>query len=265
MKKVRGRLTLLKMILLQNVGKKFSGRTAVDNVSLEIGRGEIVGLLGPNGAGKTTTIRMIAGTLLPSSGQVFIDAEELSQHEEKKSLIGYLPENNPLYENLTVEEHLRFFFELKQMSLSRHSGRGPESDPGVAQDDRIKSVVKLLSLETVYYRPIGELSKGFKQRVGLSQTLLSDPAILLLDEPTEGLDPNQRREIQDLIKGLGKERTVVICSHVLSEVAKMCQRILIINQGRIVADDRVENLGQTFSERLVKLEEVFEQLTRDSE
>lgn len=206
------------MIKANGLTKIFSGKKVVDDISFQIDKGEIVGLLGPNGAGKTTTIRMIAGTLPPSQGEVLVEGS-----------IGYLPENNPLYDFLTVEEHFKFWGQLKGLKweyfLSRRS-----------------LLLETLGLGSVYFRLIGELSKGYKQRVGLSQALLSDPPILLLDEPTEGLDPNQRREIESLIKGLGQERTVIICSHVLSEVTKICQRVIIINKGKIVADDQVGNL-----------------------
>lgn len=241
------------MIKLVDISKKFLGKTVVSNLNLSVGKGEIVGLLGPNGAGKTTTIRMITGTLPPSSGQIFIDGEDLSEHEEKKSLIGYLPENNPLYENLTVEEHLRFWADVKQ--LTHPSGSGQAIENG----ELIERAVKNLSLESVYYRPIAELSKGFKQRVGLSQALLSDPSILLLDEPTEGLDPNQRREIHELVLGLGQDRTVIVCSHVLSEINKMCSRVLIIHQGQLVADGTVKKITESGK---FSLEDVFAKLTK---
>lgn len=227
------------MIKANKLTKIFSGKKVVDEISFQIGNGEVVGLLGPNGAGKTTTIRMIAGTLPPSRGEVLVEDKNLFVDGDfEKSIIGYLPENNPLYDFLTVEEHLKFWWDLKK-------------DQGENKKQTIDRLVGELGLAEVYYRPIGQLSKGFRQRVGLSQALLAEPKILLLDEPTEGLDPNQRREIESLIKGLGRERTVVICSHVLSEVTKMCQRVIIINQGRIVADDSVEGLTQNSQEKQV--------------
>ena len=229
------------MIELINLTKKYGGKKVVDGINLKITEGEIVGLLGPNGAGKTTTIRMTAGTLPPTSGQALVNGEDIIEHDEGKKLIGYLPENNPLYENLTVEEFLNFWFEIK--NLNREN-----------KEETINRISKALDLKDVYYRPIAELSKGFKQRVGLAQALLSDPRILLLDEPTEGLDPNQRREVHQLILGLGKERTVIICSHVLSEITKMCSRVVIINKGKIAADDSVENLtAQTSGRQLLSL------------
>ena len=227
------------MIKATNLTKKYSGKVVVDGLSLSISKGEVVGILGPNGAGKTTTIRMIAGTLPPSGGEVLVDGKNIFDgNENQKEYIGYLPENNPLYENLTVAENLDFWANIKQI-------------PQTLKKETIEKLVKELGLEEVFYRPINELSKGYKQRVGLAQALIGDPKILLLDEPTEGLDPNQRREIQNLVTGLGKERTVVICSHVLSEITKMCGRAIIINHGKVVADDSVEKLTQSIGGKQV--------------
>ncbi|MCL5004322.1 MAG: ABC transporter ATP-binding protein [Patescibacteria group bacterium] len=222
------------MIKLEGLTKKFLGKTAVNNLNVEINDGEVVGLLGPNGAGKTTTIRMMAGTLPPTSGSVKIFGQNISEDEEVKNQIGYLPENNPLYENQTVEEHLNFWAEIKKI-------------PSASRREIIIKLIASLGLKEVYFQPIGQLSKGYKQRVGLSQSLLGDPKILLLDEPTEGLDPNQRREIHHLITGFGRERTVIICSHVLSEITKMCSRVIIINRGEIAADGSVGELAGKFS------------------
>lgn len=226
------------MILIEEVSKNFNGKTVVDALNLQINSGEAVGFLGPNGAGKTTTIRMLAGVLPPSQGKILIDGQNLFDlGAGEKAKIGYLPENNPLYENLTVEEFLNFWLRLKKIKGEVEKG--------------LKNLVKSLGLGEVYYRPISELSKGYRQRVGLSQALLGEPEILLLDEPTEGLDPNQRQDIQNLIKGLGEVRTVIICSHVLSEITKMCRRIIIINQGRVVANDSVEGLTQISQEKQI--------------
>lgn len=218
------------MIKVTNINKIFDGRKVVDGVTFQINKGEIVALLGPNGAGKTTTIRMIAGTLPPSSGEILIGGKNLfTGHDEEKANIGYLPENNPLYDFFTVQEYLDFWLRLK----NSHQIKSTEA---------IGSLLEQLGLTEVFYQPINQLSKGFRQRVGLAQALLGQPKILLLDEPTEGLDPNQRREIESLIVGFGKERTIIICSHVLSEVTKICQRVIIINRGKVVADDQVSNL-----------------------
>jgi len=209
----------------------------VKDVTLTIKQGEIVGLLGPNGAGKTTTLRMIAGVLPATKGLVIIDGQEMRKHDKTlKEMIGFLPEENPLYEEMTVEEYLRFWADIK----------------GIAnQKKALDFVVKHTGTSEVYFRPIAELSKGFRQRVGLSQAILSKPQILILDEPTEGLDPNQRQEIQKLMKSLGKKRTVIIASHVLSEVSKLCNRIIIIHKGKIVADDTAENLRKAKSKKQI--------------
>lgn len=220
----------LSMIRLSALSKKFNGNLAVNKLNLTIKRGEIVGLLGPNGAGKTTTLRMIAGVLPQTSGDIFINNINLKTDEKKlKKLIGYLPENNPLYTDLTVEEYLSFFTKIKGIE---------DNKVGKA----IEFVVKATGINSVYYQPIAQLSKGFKQRAGLSQALLTKPDILILDEPTEGLDPNQRGQIQKLILNLGKKRIVIISSHVLSEVSKICNRIVIIHKGGIVADGKPSQL-----------------------
>jgi ABC-2 type transport system ATP-binding protein len=219
------------MIVLTHVSKKFDQTQVISDLSVTIREGEIVGLLGPNGAGKTTTVRMIAGVLPPSRGRVTINDMNLFDEEVKKDVrIGYLPENNPLYDDMTVEEFLLFWSQLKSMDKA-------------SRNSRVQEVVKQVGLGEVFYRPIAELSKGYRQRVGIAQAILDKPDILLLDEPTEGLDPNQRREIHDLITSLGKKRTVIICSHVLSEITRMCNRIIIINRGAIVADSPVEEVG----------------------
>lgn len=223
------------MISLFAVSKRFDQNLVIDDLSLSIKEGEIVGLLGPNGAGKTTTVRMIAGVLPPSKGKVTINDVDLFDEEKANPVrIGYLPENNPIFDDMTVEEFMLFWADIKSMDKSNLT-------------DRIKEVVKQVGLVEVYYRPIAELSKGYRQRVGLAQAILDKPDILLLDEPTEGLDPNQRREIHDLITSLGKKRTVIICSHVLSEITRMCNRIVIINKGKIVADSPVDQVGQLAS------------------
>jgi ABC-2 type transport system ATP-binding protein len=217
------------MITLTNVTKRFGESQAVDGISIKINPGEIVGLLGPNGAGKTTTLRMIAGVLPPSSGKLKFDGKNYFEHEYAiRKRIGYLPENNPLYEEMTVEEHLQFFADLKGIT------------EGLVE--KIEYAVNKTGIDTVYYRPISELSKGYQQRVGLAQAILAQPEILLLDEPTEGLDPNQRRDIQRLLGELKEGRTVIVSSHVLGEISKLANRIVIINQGKIVGDDSPKQL-----------------------
>ena len=194
------------MIELKNVTKEFDGKIAVDNISLKINKGEILGFLGPNGAGKTTTMRVITGFLVPDKGEVLIEGENMYNNPVKyKSLIGYMPENNPLYKDMLVKDSLNFIMDLHKIEKSKRK-------------EKLDEVVKSTGIQSVYYKPISELSKGYKQRVGIAQVLIQDPEILILDEPTEGLDPNQRVEIRDLIKRMGKERTVIISTHVMQEV-----------------------------------------------
>lgn len=218
------------MITLSSVSKRFDRDFVVSGISLTIQKGEIVGILGPNGAGKTTTLRMLVGVLPPSKGSIVIDALSMQEHAQSlKKRIGYLPENNPLYDDMTVEESMRFCARLKGLSAKNIT-------------EAIDRVIAKTGIAEVYYRVIGQLSKGYRQRVGLAQALLGDPDILILDEPTEGLDPNQRHDIQILIKRLGKDHTILISSHVLSEIARMCTRIIIINKGMVVADSPPEKL-----------------------
>ncbi len=215
------------MIELESVKKTFGETVAVAELSLSIGEGQVVGLLGPNGAGKSTTMRMITGFLSPDSGTITINgASVVEDPRTTKSLIGYLPENNPLYEDMLVRDYLRFTERLR----------------GKIQNDALDIAVQQTGIEDVFFRPIGDLSKGYRQRVGLAQAILHQPDILILDEPTEGLDPNQRVEIRNLIKEIGRKRTVVLSTHVLQEVRNMCDRVIIIDNGRLVADADIESL-----------------------
>jgi ABC-2 type transport system ATP-binding protein len=212
------------MIELKNIVKKYGDLVAVDNISLKINKGEIVGLLGPNGAGKSTTMKILTGFLYPNSGNVIIDGVNMKEDSIlAKSKIGYMPENNPLYKEMLVADLIEYALDIHNFDQSRY-------------EERINYVVKATGIQNVFYRPVAELSKGYRQRVGLAQTLVHDPEILILDEPTEGLDPNQRREIRELIKKLGKDRTVIISTHVMQEVEAMCNRIIIINKGEIIKD-----------------------------
>ncbi len=230
------------MIALTKLSKRFDRQFVVNDVNLKIKQGEIVGLLGPNGAGKTTTLRMIAGVLPPSKGTVVIDDANIETDSVVKKRIGFLPENNPLYDELTVEEYLSFWSDMKEI-------------PQGERQEAIDFVVDRCGIVEVYYRPISELSKGYRQRVGLSQAILTKPDILILDEPTEGLDPNQRQDIAALIRDLGKERTVIISSHVLSELAKIVNRMIIIHKGAIVADETPDNLRRLgSSSQIVEME-----------
>lgn len=219
-------------IQVENLTKTYGLQKAVDNISFEINTGEIVGFLGPNAAGKTTTMRMITCYMAPTSGTIRLDGYTTAKNpEEIKRKIGYLPENNPLYLDMAIIDYLRFAAAIQGVERS--------SIP-----DRIKRMVDICNLSPEIHKKIGALSKGFRQRVGLAQAMIHDPEVLILDEPTSGLDPNQIVEIRNLIKELGKEKTVVLSSHILSEVEATCDRILIINRGRIVADGSAATLRQ---------------------
>ena len=232
------------MIKVEHIRKSFGSVAAVNDLSFEINKGEIVGFLGPNGAGKTTTMRMMAGFLSPDEGAVTIAGIQLDDQSitAAQKHIGYLPENNPLYGEMLVSEFLMFSADLKKI-------------PKKKQREAFDFSVKSTGISDVFYRPIRELSKGFKQRVGLAATLLHRPDILILDEPTEGLDPNQRTEIRSLVKDLAKEHTIVMSTHVMQEVTAVCSRILIINQGRLVADGTEADLTRAAKkERILQVE-----------
>ncbi|MCK5051629.1 MAG: ATP-binding cassette domain-containing protein, partial [Candidatus Cloacimonetes bacterium] len=208
---------------------------AVDHVNFEINEGEILGFLGPNGAGKTTTLRMITCFLSPTSGDIEVEDMNINNKQiEIKRLIGYLPEHNPLYIDMTVYDYLKFIADIREISNF---------------EARIIEVIKQCGLNGVVHKPINTLSKGYKQRVGIAQAILHDPKILILDEPTSGLDPNQIVEIRGLIKELGKEKTLIISSHILQEVQAVCSRIIIINEGKIVADGSTEELQSAFQNK----------------
>jgi ABC-2 type transport system ATP-binding protein len=222
------------MITVEQVTKRFGALVAVDALSFEIDRGEVVGFLGPNGAGKTTTMRMLTGTLQPDVGRVLIDGRSIGEEHTGPSAqarIGYLPESNPLYEDMLVCEYLEYAGTLR--GLERNGG-------GLRR--AVRTAADETGLEDVFFRPISEASKGYRQRIGLAAAMLHRPDILVLDEPTEGLDPNQRVEIRRLITTLGRERTVLLSTHVMQEVEHTCTRLLIVNRGRLVADGSVEEL-----------------------
>jgi ABC-2 type transport system ATP-binding protein len=222
----------MSFLVLDQVSKRFDGVIAVDRVSFAIDRGEVVGFLGPNGAGKSTTMRIITQYFEADTGTIHLDGVPLADAaRDAKRRIGYLPENNPLYSDMLVADYLAFIADLRELD-------------GVVRDRSLEEAVTSTGIASVYYRPIGELSKGFRQRVGLAQAILHRPDLLVLDEPTEGLDPNQRVEIRRLIGELGKDRTVLLSTHVLSEVQQSCSRLLIISRGRIVADGPVDRLMQ---------------------
>lgn len=211
-------------IVVQNITKKFGVQKAVDNVSFTVKTGEIVGFLGPNGAGKTTTMKAITCFFMPNEGDITVGGYSIRENpEEIKKNIGYLPENNPLYKEMPVIDYLRFVAEIQGV-------------PEGKIRDRILEMVNVCGLEGEKHKKIGELSKGYQQRVGLAQALIHNPRVLVLDEPTSGLDPNQIIEIRDLIRKIGQEKTVILSSHILAEVEATCDRIVIINKGKIVAD-----------------------------
>jgi ABC-2 type transport system ATP-binding protein len=219
------------LIKVEGLGKRYGGRTALEDISFSISKGEIVGFLGPNGAGKTTTMNIIAGYSSATRGRVLIDGLDVLEHPmETKRRIGYLPEQPPLYNELTVDEYLAFVAELKKL---------PAGQRRQARDEALE----LSSLVEVRKRVIRNLSKGYRQRVGLAQALIAKPDILILDEPTVGLDPLQITEIRDLISRLGKDRTIILSSHILPEVSMVCKRVLIIAGGRIVADRTMDGIA----------------------
>ncbi|MCD4674605.1 MAG: ABC transporter ATP-binding protein [Desulfobacula sp.] len=219
------------MIEVQNLTKYYKDFCAVDNVSMMIRKGEILGLLGPNGAGKTTILRMLTGYFRPSSGTIKIKDFQMPEDTIKiKSLIGYLPESAPLYHNMIVYDYLEYVAKIKGI------------DDKEKRYDRFQQLSDICGLSSIMAQPIANLSKGLKQRVGLAQAMMADPEILILDEPTSGLDPNQIAEIRNIIKTIGKEKTIIFSTHILSEAEATCDRIAIINKGRMVADDTTANL-----------------------
>jgi ABC-2 type transport system ATP-binding protein len=218
------------MISVEGVSKRYGSVLAVERLSFTVERGEVVGFLGPNGAGKTTTMRMITGTLQPDEGTVLLDGVPVVDDPmAAKRRIGYLPEANPLYDELLVAEYLDYVAELRALS------------PGDARSG-VAAAVEETGIGEVFYRPIGECSKGYRQRIGLAGAILHRPAVLILDEPTEGLDPNQRVEIRRLVSSLGRERTVLLSTHVMQEVEATCSRLVILNQGRLAAQGSVQEL-----------------------
>lgn len=217
-------------IILENVTKKYGGQKAVDNISFHVKTGEVLGFLGPNGAGKTTTMKILTGLIAPNKGEARIGNFSVKEHpDEVKKLIGYLPENNPLYQDMPVMDYLDFSAAIQGVAKSRIK-------------ERIYEMIRICGLNAEKHKKIGELSKGYRQRVGLAQAMIHDPKVLILDEPTTGLDPNQIVEIRKLIKELGQEKTVILSTHILPEVEATCDRILIISKGKIVADGSSENL-----------------------
>ncbi len=219
------------MIKIDSLTKNYGSNVAVDDITFEVKTGEILGFLGPNAAGKTTTMKIITCFLPPTSGQIEVDGLDISEYSlEVRKRIGYLPENAPLYSDMNTLDYLRFVAEMR----------------GLKGNQRIKEMIEVTAIGNVLHQDIGELSKGFRQRVGLAQAMIHDPDILIMDEPTSGLDPNQIVEIRDLIRHLGKEKTVILSTHILPEVQATCDRVLIIDNGKLVADGTPEELQDSF-------------------
>jgi ABC-2 type transport system ATP-binding protein len=239
------------MITAENLTKNFGDFRAINDISFTINRGEIVGLLGPNGAGKTTTLRILTCFFNPTLGRVKYDNLDVVEDSLKiRQKIGFLPENNPLYEDLKVKEYLTYAAEMHGLSKNKLK-------------EAVTKVMDTCGLKDRANQEIGTLSKGYKQRVGLAQALIHDPEVLIMDEPTEGLDPNQRIEIRDLIKKIGSQKTVILSSHVLSEVEATCNRVLIINQGKIVASGTPDELKLQSARQtkiFLKVEAPFDQV-----
>src|ERR1043166_6028484 len=217
-------------IEVKNLLKVYGEQKAVNNISFCVDKGEIVGFLGPNGAGKSTTMKIITGYIHPDGGNAFICNENVAEHpQETKKKIGYLPESNPLYYDMYVREYLGFISEVHSIGNKQQA---------------ISNAIATVGLNSEYKKRIGQLSKGYKQRVGLAASLIHDPEVLILDEPTSGLDPNQIIEIREVIKQQGKNKTVLFSSHILQEIEAICDRVIIINKGQLVADDKLSNLHQ---------------------
>ena len=219
-------------IKVEQVTKIYGKQKALDNVSLNIGKGEIVGLLGPNGAGKSTLMKIITCYIPPTSGEAFVnDFSCKTQSIDVRKIIGYLPESNPLYYDMFVKEFLLFIAGIHKLNNKK---------------ERVDKIIEITGLTLEMHKRIGALSKGYKQRVGLAQALIHDPEVLIMDEPTSGLDPNQIIEIRQLIKEIGKEKTVLLSTHIMQEVEAICNRVVIIDKGKIIADDKSENLSSLF-------------------
>ena len=223
------------MVEVKKLTKCYGDIKAVDDISFTVDTGEVLGFLGPNGAGKSTTMNIITGYISSTSGTVTVDGSEILENpKETKKKIGYLPEIPPLYPDMTVRKYLEFMFDLKKVRLPKK--------------EHIDEIMRLVQIDDKEKRIIKNLSKGYRQRVGFAQALLGNPPVLILDEPTVGLDPKQIIEIRKLIRGLGKKHTVIFSSHVLSEVSATCDRVIVISEGRIVADARTDELSKSFAD-----------------
>ena len=220
------------MVKVENLVKRYGSNYALNDISFEIGEGEIVGLLGPNGAGKSTTMNILTGYLSSTSGAAYINGINILENPiEAKKYIGFLPEQPPIYPEMTVAEFLTFVYELKRCTLSK--------------EEHLAEILEVVKLTDVKDRLIRNLSKGYKQRVGIAMALVGDPKIVIFDEPTVGLDPKQIIEVRNLIRTLGKRHTVILSTHILAEVQAVCERVIIINKGKIIADERTDNIVKT--------------------
>ncbi|MFC2062130.1 ATP-binding cassette domain-containing protein [Elusimicrobiota bacterium] len=230
------------MIEVRNLVKKYNKTLALDNITFDIEKSNIIGFLGPNGAGKSTAMRILSGYMPPTSGRAIVGEMNVVESPLKvKELVGYLPEDNPLYGDLTPLEYLEFCSGIRKMEKS-FAGK------------RIKEVIDICGLNEVVIKPISTLSKGYRQRVGVAQAIIHNPPVLILDEPTSGLDPNQITEIRSLIKNLGEEKTIVLSTHIMQEVQAICERVIIINRGRIVADGTHDELTDSSGKAVYKIE-----------
>jgi len=220
-----------------NLNKKFGSQTALNQINIEIGNSEIIGLLGPNGAGKSTLMKSIVGALKIDEGQILFNGKDITEHDiETKKNMGFLPENNPLYPEMYVKEYLNFVADIHKISK-----------------ERIDEVIELVGITPEKSKKISQLSKGYKQRVGLAQAILHSPDLLILDEPTNGLDPNQIIEIRNLIKEIGQQKTVILSTHIMQEVEALCSRVILIHQGNIIQDSQIDE----FKGKYGSLEEAF--------
>jgi ABC-2 type transport system ATP-binding protein len=228
-------------IITRDITKVYGTQTVLDKVNINIGKGEVVGLLGPNGAGKSTLMKILTGYIPPTSGEASVYGFDVLFHsEEVKKIVGYLPEHNPLYPDMYIKEYLEFIAGIHKL--------------GKNAPNRIREMIEITGLGPEQNKKIGTLSKGYKQRVGLAQALIHNPEVLILDEPTSGLDPNQLLEIRELIKGIGKEKTVILSTHIMQEVEAVCSRAIIINLGKIVADGPTSELSVIQSHDIVTVE-----------
>ena len=229
-------------IIIKNLTKKYGEQWALNNISFAINQGEVVGLLGPNGAGKSTLMKSITNAIIPDNGEISVNNSSVNLNPiETKSKIGFLQENNPLYMEMYVKEYLHFVMDIR----------------GVKKD-RVKEVIEQVGLTPEQHKKIHQLSKGYKQRVGLAQAILSKPEILILDEPTNGLDPNQIIEIRELIREIAKDTTIILSTHIMQEVEALCSRVILLNKGEIIADQPIEE----FKGQYQNLEEAFQNLTK---